>query len=373
MKEKIQKKIIIIIIVFLLSPFSLFAQEPCETKYPDDGKCKTECEAGEHHDDTSGLCSSGKCCHMYAPVVDLSLQVPIFSYTKAADIAEYIVKIYEYALIVLAPLAIVVIIWAGFLWLLAGGDVPKISNAKKYISGAVTGLIIAFLSYIILSFFGLTSLKSPGIEYIEGEGDHHLIPFVPQQEYEKAGSDVKSIGGECFPVVKDSFDRISWNYGSARSGGTRCHAGVDIYTKGLGEVVAIADGIVTLVGTFYPCSKGMSMKVLIQHGNYTVNYGEINQGTIDSRIKVGATVKAGQYIGRATNCGMLHFELYEGKSRNYQWYPPPGVRITKPNQCLKEGYPKTYVKNCTSNCPVSTNIDPSATIKSLLNKMCAKN
>lgn len=101
---------------------------------------------------------------------DLQLQVPIFSYSKATDIAQYISRIYEFALFVLVPIAIVVVIYGGFRWVTSGGDMGRIGEAKKYISGAVLGLILAILSYIVLSMLGLTSLTAPGVQNIPSGG-----------------------------------------------------------------------------------------------------------------------------------------------------------------------------------------------------------
>ncbi len=169
---KFFKKATLFSFVFLFLFFYLFlfvasAQEPCETKYPDDGQCKPECAESESADDTAGLCSTGKCCHQYAQPAELNLQVPLFGYTKASDLGEYIINIYNYSLVVLVPIAIVIIIWAGFKWILSAGDSTKIQEAKKYIIGAVTGLVIAFLSYTILSLLGLTQINSPQVNYVE--------------------------------------------------------------------------------------------------------------------------------------------------------------------------------------------------------------
>jgi hypothetical protein len=100
---------------------------------------------------------------------DYQLQVPIFGYTKATNIAEYIKNLYKYALYALVPIAIIIIIYAGIIWILAGGNISKIKEAKKYISSAVLGLFIALLSYVILSFVGITELKPPSAEYITPE------------------------------------------------------------------------------------------------------------------------------------------------------------------------------------------------------------
>lgn len=99
----------------------------------------------------------------------LNLEVPIFTYTQVTSLAEYIKTIYKYALYVLVPIAIIIIIWAGIQWIVAGGNLAKIKQAKKYITAALTGLFIGLLSYVILSLVGITELKNPTIEYIEEE------------------------------------------------------------------------------------------------------------------------------------------------------------------------------------------------------------
>ncbi len=157
---------VFIFLFFIFLPLLVLAQEPCETKYPEDGKCKTDCGAGEFYDDTTGLCSTGKCCHVYAEPVDINLQVPLFGYTKAQNITEYIMTIYNASLYIVVPIIIVVLIFSGALWILAGGDKDLIFKARRRIISAFIGLGIVLFSYIILSFLGLTSLTGPQVEYI---------------------------------------------------------------------------------------------------------------------------------------------------------------------------------------------------------------
>jgi len=371
MRKQSKKNFIIIIIFlfFIFLPVSLFAQEPCETKYPDDGKCKTDCEAGEYHDDTAGLCTTGKCCHKYAEPVNITLQVPLFGYVKAQNIAEYIMTIYNTALYIVVPIIIVVLIFSGALWVLSGGDKEVISKAKSSIISAFIGLGIVLFSYVILSFFGLTELRVPQIEYIDHEEDFDM----ERVDYNKGGvsgaTNYESVGGSCFPVVTGSLKRISWNFGSPRSSksvaGARCHAGVDIYTQSPGHVVAIADGVVKNIYRFITCSRGWggpgeTSAVLIYHSSLgaTVNYGEIDTAKV--AVKKGQNVTAGQFLGVASHCGMLHFELYQGQvSSSKAWYPP--TPISQANECKMKFTPPAPI------------MDPSNTIKELQGKMCGKN
>lgn len=47
---------------------------------------------------------------------------------------------------------VVVIIYAGFMWMTAGGDTEKIKKAKAWLTNAIVGLIIVFAAYAIAEF-----------------------------------------------------------------------------------------------------------------------------------------------------------------------------------------------------------------------------
>jgi len=64
------------------------------------------------------------------------------------DITEIILKIINYALIVIGVLAVAVFIYAGFLYLTAAGDETKLKNAKTTVLYAVVGLAVAVLGYV---------------------------------------------------------------------------------------------------------------------------------------------------------------------------------------------------------------------------------
>jgi hypothetical protein len=97
----------------------------------------------------------------------LTLQVPIFDYTRAASLPEYIGKIFYYAMIVVIPLAILMILIGGIQWIFSAGQTQKIAAAKGRVISAVLGLGLAFLTYVFLSFVGITQLSMPGIQKIE--------------------------------------------------------------------------------------------------------------------------------------------------------------------------------------------------------------
>lgn len=169
-------------------------------------------------------------------------------------------------------------------------------------------------------------------------------------------------GNAIFPIQQGSYDLIKYDWGNSRtltkSDGSkvangRCHAGIDIETKSPGNVVAVADGVITnVIHNWYTCSDGWGLPVsngkkipqpidavLVYHPSLgkTITYGEIDNDHLGTNIVTGAMVKQGQLIGRAGYCGVLHFELYQGSvDTTKQWIPTNGQLVTSPNQCRSD-------------------------------------
>ncbi len=70
----------------------------------------------------------------------------------SADLKATVINILQWALGLLALVAVVMIIAGGFMWMTAGGNEEKIEKAKKLISAAVIGLIIVLLAWAIVIF-----------------------------------------------------------------------------------------------------------------------------------------------------------------------------------------------------------------------------
>lgn len=80
-------------------------------------------------------------------------------------IVDFIQFIYQYSVVVIGVLAVAVMIFAGFGWMISGGSPDKITESKKRIGGAVMGLLIALLSYTILNLVNpyLVNLRAPQV------------------------------------------------------------------------------------------------------------------------------------------------------------------------------------------------------------------
>lgn len=63
---------------------------------------------------------------------------------------NYIKAFYTFGVMAGTIVAVLVLMVAGFMWLTAAGNVTQISQAKTYIGGAMTGLVLLLLSFTIL-------------------------------------------------------------------------------------------------------------------------------------------------------------------------------------------------------------------------------
>lgn len=153
----------------------------------------------------------------------------------------------------------------------------------------------------------------------------------------------------CWPLAQASSKKltvttVSW--GASRENGYRCHAGVDMWTSIPGEVVSISYGqVVAIRPGFAICTKGWGLHrsdvptntsaVLVYYPllSKTVNYGEMDPDKI--KVKPGQIIRSGQTIGTASLCGMLHFELYNGRQSQYHtWRPTKKVAPLGNHDCL---------------------------------------
>ncbi|PWB38585.1 MAG: hypothetical protein C3F02_02630 [Parcubacteria group bacterium] len=68
-----------------------------------------------------------------------------------ASIGQYIVALYQYGATFAGFVAMFMLVYAGWEWLMAAGRLDKIAQAKHTISGVLIGLALLFGSYILMS------------------------------------------------------------------------------------------------------------------------------------------------------------------------------------------------------------------------------
>lgn len=89
--------------------------------------------------------------------------------TKA--IAKYVIAIVKYSTGAIAVLAVIVLMAAGLMWVSSAGNQESIGKARKLIAGALGGLALSFLSFLVLSMVNtsLVAFKTDPITKLEVE------------------------------------------------------------------------------------------------------------------------------------------------------------------------------------------------------------
>ncbi|HLC89407.1 MAG TPA: hypothetical protein VJG65_00425 [Patescibacteria group bacterium] len=83
---------------------------------------------------------------------DVGLGYGTYTGLGTKDLRESVMTIVNVLLGFLGIIAIIVILYGGFVWLTAGGNEEKVSQAKKIISAGIIGLVVIFTSYAIAQF-----------------------------------------------------------------------------------------------------------------------------------------------------------------------------------------------------------------------------
>jgi hypothetical protein len=193
------------ILLSIITPSVLLAEE--ETDILEKGNCWTEnlCQGSEVEfrqgtgdDPCKGttITLEGKKervgrCYTKPPKVYLGVSIPGFSKCETDEKGEkrcysrgivgHISDFYQYFIGAIAILAVVMIMWGGFLWLTAAGSASQIGVAKTKITGALIGLVLALGAYLILNTINsnLVNLKEIEIEKIaaryQGMATHECV------------------------------------------------------------------------------------------------------------------------------------------------------------------------------------------------------
>lgn len=70
----------------------------------------------------------------------------------SADLKQTVLNIITFVLGLLGLIAVIMILYGGFIWLTAGGNEDKVDTAKKIISSAAVGLVVILISWAIVNF-----------------------------------------------------------------------------------------------------------------------------------------------------------------------------------------------------------------------------
>ncbi len=73
-------------------------------------------------------------------------------------------EVVRVALSLLGIIFLLIIIYAGFIWMMARGNEQEVERAKKFIQNSIIGLIIVLSAYAITSFVGESLTAEPIVE-----------------------------------------------------------------------------------------------------------------------------------------------------------------------------------------------------------------
>lgn len=172
---------------FLLTFKITYAQIPCN----DQVTCPSGCSCHAGTDPLKSYCysdSDNSLCEEYTtPAANPNLisftpqiTIPGSSFKKdtisnvtasTAFIGEYIKAIYNYLLAIVGLLAAIVLMISGIVWLTAAGNTERISQAKNWMMGSFTGLILALSSFLLLKLINpnLVNFQIQEIEIITAQ------------------------------------------------------------------------------------------------------------------------------------------------------------------------------------------------------------
>lgn len=75
-----------------------------------------------------------------------------FRFDTLGGVLDMVVDLLSFLVGFSALVAVIMIIYAGFLFITAGGDPDKISTGSKTLTAAIVGLVIVFLAKTIITF-----------------------------------------------------------------------------------------------------------------------------------------------------------------------------------------------------------------------------
>jgi hypothetical protein len=94
--------------------------------------------------------------------LDVGLDYGTYTGLGTKDIREGIMAVVNVLLGFLGIIAIIVILYGGFVWLTSGGNEEKVGQAKKIITAGIIGLVIIFVSYAIAAFVIESLIEATG-------------------------------------------------------------------------------------------------------------------------------------------------------------------------------------------------------------------
>lgn len=124
------------------------------------------------------------CAH--ASITDYKLEMPLFPGQDeiSANPGQYVKIVFTYGLVIVGALALFAVAYGGIRYLLSGSSETGKTEGKRWIIGAISGIVLLFASYLILKTINpeLISLKDPDLAMIELSAHSGFAPSIPNNE-----------------------------------------------------------------------------------------------------------------------------------------------------------------------------------------------
>lgn len=107
--------------------------------------------------------------------------LPLCTSGSCEGLKNYIATLYKFLTGVAALFALAALVYAGIIWLTAGGNTGRVDEARKIITNALAGLALALGSFILLTMINpaLIALKPLELIIIEKRDIEHASPRTP--------------------------------------------------------------------------------------------------------------------------------------------------------------------------------------------------
>lgn len=96
--------------------------------------------------------------------LDVGIGYGTFTGLGTKDLREGVMAIVRILLGFLGIIAVLIMLYGGFVWLTSAGSEEKVGQAKKIISAGILGLVVIFVSYAIAEFVITQLLQATGAE-----------------------------------------------------------------------------------------------------------------------------------------------------------------------------------------------------------------
>ena len=88
----------------------------------------------------------------YAESAPTALLSQVQGVRPGGDLLNIVINMMNFAITLIALVAVAFLVWNGVQYIMAGGDEGKVEKATKGITNAIIGLVICFLSVVIVNF-----------------------------------------------------------------------------------------------------------------------------------------------------------------------------------------------------------------------------